>query len=69
MLWANRTRINLFIFKTNTCSFFGLDVQKIKNRDEALKYIKEYSPTKCKYEKKMTYLFQNKKEYENHLNN
>jgi hypothetical protein len=30
---------------------------------QALKYIKEYSPTKCKYEKKMTYLFQNKKEY------
>ena len=30
---------------------------------QSLKYIKEYSPTKCKYEKKMTYLFQNKKEY------
>ena len=30
---------------------------------QALKYIKEYSPSHCKYEKKMTYLFQNKKEY------
>tara|TARA_B100000287_G_C20604190_1_gene769360 strand:- start:195 stop:1190 length:996 start_codon:yes stop_codon:yes gene_type:complete len=30
---------------------------------QALKYIKEYSPSNCKYEKKMTYLFQNKKEY------
>ena len=30
---------------------------------QSLKYIKEYSPSSCKYEKKMTYLFQNKKEY------
>ena len=30
---------------------------------QALKYIKEYSPTNCKYEKKMTYQFQNKKDY------
>jgi DNA polymerase III delta prime subunit len=30
---------------------------------QALKYIKEFSPSKCKYEKKMTYMFQNKKEY------
>ena len=30
---------------------------------QALKYIKEFSPTKCKYDKKMTYMFQNKKEY------
>jgi len=30
---------------------------------QALKYKKNYSPTNCKYEKKMTYVFQNKKEY------
>lgn len=30
---------------------------------QALKYIKKYSPTECKYEKKMTFMFQNKKEY------
>lgn len=30
---------------------------------QALKYIKEFSPTKCKYDKKMTFMFQNKKEY------
>jgi len=30
---------------------------------QALKYIQTFSPTHCKYEKKMTYTFQNKKEY------
>ena len=30
---------------------------------QALKYIKDFSPSNCKYEKKMTYVFQNKKEY------
>jgi len=30
---------------------------------QALKYIKYFSPTNCKYDKKMTFMFQNKKEY------
>ena len=30
---------------------------------QALKYIKHFSSTKCKYDKKMSYMFQNKKEY------
>lgn len=30
---------------------------------QALKYIKHFSSTNCKYDKKMSYMFQNKKEY------
>jgi hypothetical protein len=30
---------------------------------QALKYIKDYSATNCKYDKKMSFMFQNKKEY------
>lgn len=30
---------------------------------QALKYIKHFSPTQCKYDKKMSFMFQNKKEY------
>lgn len=30
------------IFKTNTCSFFGLDVKKIKNSEEAKEYVNQF---------------------------
>ena len=49
------------IFKTNTCSFFGLDVQKIKNRDEALEYIKKF-----KYDKN-DIIFQEFSHYNNEI--